>query len=160
VWSGNGFNGSADPGTATTGSEVGRLTFNPPADGFVLVTAHFEIRIRNTFDSTALDCATRTQIAASPATPGTPLGSDPTAPGYIAEHINANLPTEQGSGTYFGPDASISRVLPVTGGQDNTVYLNGAYRDNGSHCAQAIWGPITMTAVFFDKNPDSTFATP
>jgi hypothetical protein len=154
VWIGNGF-GPADPGTGANGSEVARLTFQPPADGFALVTAHFEVRARNTFDTTPTDCVIRTQIAANPATPGNPVASSLTAPGFITQHINANLPTALGSGTYFGPDASISRVLPVTGGQDNTVYLNGAHS-----CFQAIWGPITMTAVFFDKNPDSTFATP
>jgi hypothetical protein len=79
----------------------------------------------------------------------------------MAMFVNANLPTEAGGGTYLGLNGSVSRVLPVTGGAQNTVYLNGSYiTDANDQCSSALWGPVTINAVYFQQNPGSTFASP
>jgi len=68
--------------------------------------------------------------------------------------INGNLPTENGAGTYLQLDASVDRVFPVVAGS-NTIYLNGAY-----DCADALWGPVSISAVFANQNPTATLTAP
>jgi hypothetical protein len=43
------------------------------------------------------------------------------------------------------------------------VYLNGQYTnytDSTHDCTDALWGPITVSAVFANQNPSATLTTP
>jgi hypothetical protein len=137
---------------------VATFTFTAPAVGFALVTAQFQVRVHNTAGT---DCHVESQLAAAPAVLGVVLPGNGSA-GFVDEWINGNLPTENGGGTYLGQNMSVSRVFPVVAGS-NTVYLNGQYNNYGTgaaNCADALWGPITMSAVFADQNPSSTLTVP
>jgi hypothetical protein len=137
---------------------VGTFTFTAPAAGFALVTARFAVRVRNSFDSTQSDCRVESQLAAAPAVLGyVSTGS----PGFIDQWVNGNLPTENGGGTYLGLNMSGSRVFPVVAGS-NTLYLNGQYNGYGAgpNCLDALWAPISFSALFADQNPAATLTTP
>jgi hypothetical protein len=107
----------------------------------MLATADFEIRARNHYDTTLVDCRVQSQLA--------PAASAPAGagPGFVDEWLNGNLPTQNGAGTYLSFSQSISRVLPVVAGA-NTVYLNCSYV-----CTDALWWPITITAALANSNP-------
>jgi hypothetical protein len=124
---------------------VTTFTFTSPAAGFVSATVHFGVRVHNTVGT---DCHVQSQLASSPSTTLTP------GPGYMDSWINGNLPTENGAGTYLQLDASVDRVFPVVAGT-NTIYLNGAY-----DCADALWGPVSISAVFANQNPTATLTAP
>jgi Collagen triple helix repeat (20 copies) len=132
---------------ATSGA-VAHLTFTSATAGFMLVTTDFEIRVRNTYDTTMTDCRVQSQLAPAAAAP------DAAGPGFVDEWINGNLPTQNGAGTYLSFSQSTARVLPVVVGV-NTVYLNGSY-----DCADALWGPITITALLANSNPAATITAP
>ena len=134
----------------TTGGPVAHLTFISPTAGFVVVNASFAARVRNRFDSTAADCRVSAQIAGAPGAPAVIDPGGTTAPGYIDQWVNGNLPTEAGGGTYLGLNMSGTRILPVAAGT-NTVYLNGRHS-----CFEVFWGPITLTATLVESNPTST----
>lgn len=123
---------------------VTTFTFTAPAAGFVDVTASFGVRVHNSATS---DCHVQSQLARAPGTPSA-------GPGYMDSWVNANLPTQAGAGTYLQLDASVSRVLPVVAGT-NSIYLNGAY-----DCVDALWGPVSISAVFADHNPSATLTAP
>jgi hypothetical protein len=125
---------------------VAHLTFTSPAAGFAVVTADFEIRARNTFDTTKTDCRVQSQV--SP-TAGAPDGG---SAGFVDQWLNGNLPTQNADGTYLSFSQSATRIVPVVSGS-NTVYLNGSY-----DCVNAVWGPITITATLVNTNPTSTVA--
>jgi hypothetical protein len=134
----------------TTGGPVAHLTFESPAAGFVVVDAAFATRVRNFQGGTNNDCRVSAQVAS---TAGAPAVIDPgatSAPGYVDQWINGNLPTQNGAGTYLGRNQSVTRVLPVVAGS-NTVYLNGRHS-----CQEVFWGPITMTAIWVQLNPSAT----
>jgi hypothetical protein len=136
-----------------SGGPVAHLTFTSPSAGFVVLRAQFAVRVRNNFDTTAVDCRVRSQIAGLPAAPDPAIGPTATsAPGFIDQWVNGNLPTQNGAGTFLGLNQSGSRILPVVAGVNN-IYLNGF---NG--CPGAIWGPITMTAELVQENPAATIA--
>ncbi len=146
----NAWTGYAYPGTPASvysagGAELAHLTFTSPAAGFTVVSANFATRIH---EATASDCRVQTQIAPAAGVP------DQTAPGFVDQWINGNLPTQFGAGTFLGLNASATRVLPVVNGS-NTVYLNGK-----SDCTAALLGPVTLTAVLAQNNPSSTLVTP
>lgn len=134
----------------TTGGPVAHLTFISPTAGFVVVNASFAARVRNRFDSTVADCRVSAQIAGAPGAPAVIDPGGTTAPGYIDQWVNGNLPTEAGGGTYLGLNMSGTRILPVAAGT-NTVYLNGRHS-----CFEVFWGPITLTATLVESNPTST----
>jgi hypothetical protein len=115
----------------------------------VVVTANFAVRVRNNFDSTQIDCRVQTQIAPTAGAP------DETAPGFVDQWVNGNLPTEIDGGTFLGLNESATRVLPVAQGQ-NIVYLNGQEQQ----CRGVLLGPLTMTAVLVHSNPAATLAVP
>jgi hypothetical protein len=121
---------------------VAKFTFTSPAAGFVDLTAHFGIRVHAT-----ADCHLQSRLAASPGAPSPGAG-------YMDNLINGNLPTQLGSGNLLQLDDSVSSVLPVGAGS-NSFYLNGA-----SSCADALWGPINMTALFVNSNPAATLTAP
>jgi hypothetical protein len=147
VWSAQYSATSALLHPATSGA-VAHLTFTSATAGFMLVTTDFEIRVRNTFDTTMTDCRVQSQLAPAAAAP------DAAGPGFVDEWINGNLPTQNGAGTYLSFNQSTARVLPVVVGE-NTVYLNGSY-----DCADALWGPITITALLANSNPAATITAP
>jgi hypothetical protein len=123
---------------------VTTFTFTAPAAGFVDVTASFGVRVHNNGTS---DCHVQSQLAGAPGTPSA-------GPGYMDSWVNANLPTQAGAGTYLQLDASVSRVLPVVAGT-NSIYLNGAY-----DCVDALWGPVSISALFANSNPSATLTAP
>jgi hypothetical protein len=127
------------------GAELAHLTFTSSASGSALVTANFATRIHQ---AAAADCRVQTQLSPSAGVP------DQSAPGFVDQWINGNLPTQFGAGTYLGLNASATRVVPVVNGS-NTVYLNGK-----SDCTAALLGPVTLTAVLLQNNPASTLVTP
>jgi hypothetical protein len=137
---------------------VARFTYTAPSAGFALVTAQFQVRVHNT---SGTDCHVESQLASGPAVLGDvqPTGG---SAGFVDEWINGNLPTENGGGTYLGQNMSVSRMFSVTAGS-NTVYLNGQYNNygaGGANCADAFWGPITVSAVFANQSPSSTLSAP
>ena len=145
AWTGYAYPGAPASVYSAGGAELAHLTFTSPAAGFAVVTANFATRIHQ---ATATDCRVQTQIGPAAGVP------DQTAPGFVDQWINANLPTQAGAGTYLGLNASATRVLPVVNGS-NTVYLNGK-----SDCTAALLGPVTLTAVLAQNNPASTLVTP
>jgi hypothetical protein len=137
---------------------VAKFTFTAPSAGFALVSAQFQVRVKNT---SGTDCHIESQLATAPGVLGVvqPGGG---SGGFIDEWINGNLPTENGGGTYLGQNMSVSRVFSVAAGS-NTVYLNGQYNNYGTgaaNCADALWGPITVSAVFANQNPSSALSAP
>ena len=151
AWSSEYIPGTLLKPAVSTGGAVAHLTFTSPAAGFALVQANFNIRVRNFFDTTTVDCHVVSQLAAAPAAPTT------ASPGYTDQWINGNLPTENGGGTYLEFSQSTSRVLPITAGS-NAVYLNGVNGPSGGSpaCNDAFWGPITLTVTLVNTNPGST----
>jgi len=137
---------------------VATFTFHSPKSGYALVTAEFQVRVHN--DGTD-DCHIESQLATAPAIIGVVQPTQGSA-GYVDEWINANLPTEIGGSTYLGQNMSVSRVFKVVAGT-NKIYLNGQFKNFGTGqdvCADALWGPITMTAIFANSNPSSTLTAP
>jgi hypothetical protein len=145
VWTG--YLSAASAIQPQSDGHVAKFTFSSPVAGFANVSAHIGVRLHN--DGTH-DCHIENQLASSPAAPAS------TAPGYIDDWINANLPTELGGGTFLQLDESVSTVVPVAAGA-NTVYLNGA--DTGTGCA-ALWGPITVNADYQQTNLAATLTAP
>lgn len=155
VWSSFAYPFQARP---QSDGHVAKFTFTAPAAGFALVSAQFQVRVKNT---SGTDCHVESQLATAPAVLGVvqPTGG---SSGFVDEWINGNLPTENGGGTYLGQNMSVSRVFSVAAGS-NTVYLNGQYNNYGAgaaNCADALWGPLTVSAVFANQNPSSTLSTP
>jgi len=138
VWSGYAYPGARPQ----TDGHVSRFIFTPPASGFVNVTAHWGIRVHAT-----ADCHLQSQLSLSPSAPSS-------GPGYDDAYINGNLPTQNGAGTYLEMNFSTSRVFAVSAAS-TTVYLNGSF-----DCTDALWGPITMDAVFVQQNPAASLVTP
>jgi hypothetical protein len=149
AWSGSGYPGQARP---QADGVVARLSFQAPVAGFVLASAQFGIRVQNG----GANCQVRSQLASVPFIPADLVNctGDNCAAGYTDSWVNANLPTQEGIGTYLTLNHSASRLLPVNAGS-NTIYLNGSYT-----CNDAIWGPITLNAVFVQNAPASTFSVP
>ena len=137
---------------------VATFRFTSPAAGFALVTASFQIRIHNTLSN---DCHVESQLASAPAVIGdVQPGGGPA--GFIDQWVNPGLDTQDGGSTILGFGGSVSRVFPVLAGQ-NAVYLNGqytGYTDSTHDCTQALWGPVTVSAVFANQNPSSTLTAP
>lgn len=123
---------------------VATFTFASPVAGFVDVTAHFAIGARNSGG----DCSVQSQVAAAAAAPNS------ASAGYTEEFLPGNVPTQNGSGGYLELDGSVSRVLAVVAGS-NSIYLNGA-----TSCNQALWGPITITALYVNTNNAATLIAP
>ena len=134
---------------------VAKFTFTAPASGFEVVSADFGVRVHNT---SLTDCHVESQLATAPAVLTNIQPGTTNQPGFVDSWINGNLPTENGAGTYLELQQSVSRVFPVSAGA-NTVYLNGTYAPTGSACADALWGPITVTAVFANQNDSSATLT-
>jgi hypothetical protein len=145
VWTGYAYPTAPASVYSSAGAELAHLTFTSPAAGFAVLTANFATRIHQ---ATATDCRVQTQIAPAAGVP------DETAPGFVDQWINGNLPTQFNGGTYLGLNASATRVLPIVSGS-NTVYLNGK-----SDCTAVLLGPVTLTAVLAQNNPSSTLTTP
>jgi len=133
---------------------VARLTFTSPVDGLVYATASYEIRVRNTFDSTPVHCRVESLIGLTPGMGTCRADADCALAGYAQNSINANLPTQSGGGAYLGISQVASRVLPITKGE-NTIYLNGR-----TDCAAALWGALTMTAIYVKQAPPATVSMP
>ena len=146
-------------GSPQADGHVATFKFSAPVAGFALVTAQFQVRVKN--DGTH-DCHLESQLASAPAVIGT-VQPGHGSPGFVDSWINSNLPTENTlGGTYLGLNMSVSNVFPVVAGS-NTIYLNGQYDNYGAgqaNCADALWGPITMSAVFVNENPSSTVTVP
>lgn len=125
---------------------VATFTFTSPVAGFADVTAQFAIGARNS----GSDCRVQSQVATAPAAPNS------ASPGYTEEFLPGNVPTQNPNtgGGYLELDGSVSRVLAIAAGS-NTVYLNGA-----TTCNQALWGPITITALYVNTNPAATLTAP
>jgi hypothetical protein len=137
---------------------VATFTFTAPAAGFAAVTASFQIRIHNNGTN---DCHVESQLASAPAVIGN-IQPGNGSPGFIDQWINAKLDTEDGGGTYLGFNASVSNLFPISAGS-NTLYLNGQYNGYGAgqdNCADALWGPISISAVFANQTPSATLTTP
>jgi hypothetical protein len=155
VWSGWAYPHGAQP---QSNGEVASFTFSAPKAGFVLATTQFQVRVKN--DGTD-DCHIESQLASAPAVLGIVQPTEG-QPGFVDNWVNANLPTEDGGGTYLGLNMSTSRVFPVVAGS-NTIYLNGQYDGYGTdqaNCQSALWGPITISAVFANSNPTSALSVP
>ncbi|MDB4987350.1 MAG: hypothetical protein JWN04_2528 [Myxococcaceae bacterium] len=131
---------------------VATVTFTSPVSGFAYVTANYQIRLRNTFDSTAKDCSVESLLAT---TPGMGSCTNPAScTGYASNLINSNLPTQMGGGAYLGITQVAATVLPVTEG-DNTIYLNGR-----TNCAAAVWGAVTINALYVKEKSSVTVTMP
>jgi hypothetical protein len=145
---------SQDVGSPQPDGHVAKFTFTSPVDGSVYVSAHYEVRVRNNFDSKLEQCGVHSLLSASPgfAECG-PTGYCALA-GYAQSSINANLPTQYQEGTYLGLAQSVARVLPVTRGV-NILYLNGR-----TTCPSAVWGAITMSALFVQNSMTGTVSIP
>jgi hypothetical protein len=138
---------------------VARFNFTSPAAGFALVTASFQIRVKN---NPTENCHVETQLASAPAVIGK-VEPGEGSPGFIDQWVNENLPTFKGGGTDLGLSASVSKVFPVTAGS-NTVYLNGQFTGYATpepyDCPEAFWGPISISAVFANQAPSATLTAP
>ena len=138
---------------------VATFTFTAPVAGFALVTGQFQVRVKNNGTD---DCRVESQLATAPAVIGKVLPGQG-SPGFVDDWVNSNLPTQNTTGgTYLGLNMSVSNVFPVVAGS-NTIYLNGQYNNYGvgeANCADALWGPISMSAVFANQKPSSTLTTP
>lgn len=138
---------------------VATFTFTSPAPGSALVTASFQIRVKN---GAPENCHVESQLASAPEVLGK-VEPGEGSPGFIDQWVNENLPTEINGGTDIGFNASISRIFPVTVGI-NTVYLNGKYNGYPGpepyDCEQALWGPINMSATFVNQTPAATLTAP
>jgi hypothetical protein len=130
------------------GKDVGRVasfSFASPVAGSVLVSATYEVRVRNSFDAEATarqQCRIETLLNdAETGFVGCPAGEPCNLSGYAQNSINANLPTQEAGGTYLGASQAVSRVLPLAQGL-NTYHLIGR-----TQCPAAIWGAISFTAL-------------
>jgi len=133
---------------------VATFTFKAPKSGFALVTAQFQVRVHNNGTN---DCHVESQLAKAPAI----IGNVHSA-GFVDEWINTNLPTEIDGSSYLGVNMSVSRVFPIVAGS-NKIFLNGQYNNYGlgqPNCVDALWGPITMSAVFANSKPSSSLTAP
>lgn len=144
VWSGFVYHNSAP---SSTDGRVASFTFTPPATGFVNVTAHYGLRVHTTGTDchieTLLDTIARKNFSCDTTACSTV--------GYDDLWVNGNLPTQNGSGTFLAFHQSTSRVFSVAGGSSVTIFLNGI----ATNCP-ALWGPITMNAMFVSGNPSAT----
>lgn len=133
---------------------VARLTFTSAVAGFVFVTANYEVRVRNTFDTTKMSCRVEALLAQAPGMSTCPANVSCSLAGYAENTINANLPTQLDDGSYFGLTQVASTVLPLTQGE-NTIYLNGR-----SDCTGASWGAVSITALYVNQKPNATLTMP
>lgn len=155
AWSSFTYPGGAHP---QSDGHVATFTFNAPKSGFALVAAQFQIRVHGNGTN---DCHLESQLATAPAVIGIVQPGHGSA-GFVDEWINSNLPTEIGGSTYLGQNMSVSRVFHVVAGP-NKIFLNGQYNNYGAgqaNCLDALWGPITMSAVFANSNPTSSITVP
>jgi hypothetical protein len=155
AWSSFTYPGAAHP---ATDGHVAKFTFTAPSAGFALVSTSFQVRVNIT---PATDCHIESQLASSAAVLGV-VSPGAGSAGFVDNWVNGNLPTENGAGTYLGLNMSTSKVFAVVAGS-NTIYLNGQYNGYGAgqaNCADALWGPITVSAVFANQNPTSTLTAP
>jgi hypothetical protein len=140
VWSG--FKRTEqDFGWPAPDGRVASFSFSSPVDGFAWVTASFEIRIRNSFDSARENCEVGSLISDSTGFTGCAVGEFCQLEGYARNSISANLPTQDGGGPYLSISQSSARVLPVKRGT-NTFFLNGRH-----DCRAAQWGSIQFSAL-------------
>jgi hypothetical protein len=134
---------------------IARLTFTSPVDGLVWATASYEIRFRNTFDSTApAQCRVESLLGLTPGMSTCGANTNCVLTGYAQNTINANLPTQLGGGAWLGISQTASRVFAIKKGE-NVIYLNGR-----TDCADANWGGITMTAIYVKQAPQATISMP
>lgn len=122
------------------------------------MSASFQVRIHN---KAADDCHVETQLASAPAVIGD-IGPGSTPPGFSDQWVNPGLDTEDSGSTYLGFNGSASRVFPIVSGT-NTVYVNGqytGYADSTKDCSDALWGPMTLSAVLANQNPSATLTAP
>ena len=141
-------------GPATDG-HIATFTFSAPAAGSALVTAHFGVRVRNTFDAASpVDCHVQSLLSENATNSFTCDTSGCATPGYADIWVNGNLPTQLGGGTYLSFQQSASAVLPVKVGT-NTLFLNGIHS-----CAAALWGPITISAIMVANGGNATLTSP
>lgn len=155
IWSAFSYPNAGQP---QADGHVAKFTFSSPAAGFALVSASFQIRIHNQAGN---DCHVESQLSRAPAVIGDVAPGTGSA-GFTDQWVNPGLDTVDGGSTILGFNGSVSRVFPVTAGQ-NTVYLNGQYTNytDGTHdCTNALWGPITLSAVFAQANPSATLSAP
>ena len=127
---------------------VASFQISAPDAGFALLTMSFLVRLSNN-SGTISSCFVFTKISASQGTPPNDCDGEP---GCQRTDLPNSFSSASPGGNYFGLTQSVSRVLPVTKGQ-NTVYLLG-----GQHyCSDVIWGKIVMHGVFFPvaSNPTS-----
>jgi hypothetical protein len=68
--------------------------------------------------------------------------------------INANLPTQDGSGAYLGLSQTVTRVLPLKQGV-NSYYLVGR-----TDCAAAVWGAISFSVISVQSGGVATVTIP
>jgi len=133
---------------------VAQMKFTSPLAGFALVTASYEINVRNTFDSSKINCRVESLLGLTTGMGTCPVGTYCALTGYAQNTFNANLPTQFEDGAYLGVTQVVSRIFPVKKG-DNVIYLNGR-----TECAAAHWGALTMTALFVRDMPQSTVSIP
>ena len=154
AWSGSSYPASGVP---QPDGHVARLTFQAPSAGFVLASAQFGVRVLN---AAAADCHVMSQLASSAFIPANLLGctGENCSAGFADTWVNSNLPTQGAGGTYLTFNHSTSVILPVSAGS-NTLFLNGTYTGTNP-CTSALWGPITISAVFVQTAPASTLSVP
>jgi hypothetical protein len=145
---------SQEVGEPQPDGHVARFTFNSPVDGAVYVSAHFEVRVRNSYDGQLDNCMAESLLSANPGFAECGAAGFCSLAGYAQSSINANLPTQYQGGSYLGIAQSAARVLPVTRGV-NIIYLNGR-----SSCPAAVWGAITMSALFVQNSMTGTVTMP
>lgn len=155
VWSAFTYPSAQEP---QSDGHVATFTFHSRVGGFALVSASFQIRIRNKAGN---DCHVESQLASAPAVIGDVQPGSGSA-GFIDQWVNPGLDTQDGGSTILGFNGSVSKVFRVVAGK-NTVYLNGqytGYSDSTHDCTQALWGPITVSAVLAKRNPSATLTAP
>ncbi|HEX5657962.1 MAG TPA: hypothetical protein VFX59_12240 [Polyangiales bacterium] len=136
---------------------VATFSFSSPVAGDVLLSASYEIRVRNSFESSTRDQCSVQTVVSDAQTGGfgsCTLGFSCNQPGFATNAINANLPTQDGAGTYLGLSQSVSRVLPLKQGL-NTYYLIGR-----TNCPAGIWGAISFSAITVKNGGNATLSIP
>jgi hypothetical protein len=118
------------------------------------VTASYEVRVRNTFDTEKINCRAESLLGLSTGMSTCPAAVSCALTGYAQNTFNANLPTQLEGGAYLGVSQTVARVFPVKKGE-NLIYLNGR-----TDCANAYWGALTMTALFVREAPLATVTIP
>jgi len=133
---------------------VAQMRFASPLAGYALVTANYEVRFRNTFDSTKINCRVESLLGLTTGMSTCPAAQSCALTGYAQNTFNANLPTQLEDGAWLGVTQVASRIFPVKKG-DNVIYLNGR-----TDCAGAYWGALTMTALFVREAPQASVSIP